>query len=188
MKSFDFLRDPVEGLWGRVLEVELPRRFVAPLLSSAFVLAGVALSTAIDVRALHSERTMQRQAEVRLGRLDREVEMLRMAREALQLSQRRIRRLRELRQSGFRTADRIARLGNALERGTWATSISTQASLASVKGESDGLSALSGFVANVVRDPGAIRLSALRFSSDAQAPGRLSYELQMQDLAHVDDR
>lgn len=187
MKSFDFLRDPIEGLWG-ALRPELQRRFIAPLIFGAAVLAGVAVLTAIDAHALRSALSMQTQAEVRLGQLDREMETLKISRESLQVSQRRIRRLQDVRASGFYKADRIARLGNALEPSSWITSISTQTFSTSIKGESDGLSALSGFVAKVVQDPGTLRLSAVRFSSDSQVPGRLSFELQMEAPANVDNR
>lgn len=189
MRAFDFLRDPVAGWWDRARHFELPRPFIAPCACATAVLAAIAGWTAIDAAALRSSNALQARAEVRVEGLQHQIDSLRISRALREASARRIRRLRAIRQSGLRTADRIARLGSAVADGAWTTSISSQASSpVAIKGYAAGLDRLAAVVANIVRDPSTGRLTAVRFSSDAHAPERLTFELQVEGAEHGGSR
>lgn len=189
MRAFDLLRGSASLWLERAPTLELPKVYLAPALSGAIVLAAIAAWTAFDAAALHASHELRMQAEVRVERLQREISRLRLARAEFEASARQLRRVRDIRRSGFQTAERIVRLGNAVVKGTSLTSIAYGASApATVKGNAAGVAQLAALLANVVRDRAGGRLTAVRFSSDAHAQGGLAFELQLVDGDRGNDR
>lgn len=182
MRAFNFLRDPAANWWDRARHVDLPRRLTAPVISGVAALGLIAAWTAIDAAALRSAIALQSRAQMRVDRLQGEIDRLEISRAQLQATAARLQRLREIRGSGVRAADRIARLDNAVADGTWLASISAEASSAIlVKGYAANVDRLAQFVANVVGDPAVGRLTKLRFSTDARTFGRLTFDLQVEE-------
>lgn len=121
---------------------------------------------------------------MRVARLERRIEGQQISRAARESSARREGRLQEIRQSGFWAAERVARLGNAVEDGASATSIVLQASNPStVRGSAPGVQQLATLVANLTRDPTAGGIAAVRFSTDTHGAGGVAFELQLEDSA-----
>lgn len=154
MISFDFLHAAQPALIRKVAQWRMPPEFYAPAAALCGVLLATAGACGIEESRLHSSLAMESAYRARYEQSRTQLQSagieLRRIREIIELDD----RVRRMTVSGYRNAERLAGIANALPSHAWLTSIAYDGEDIVLKGRASGLPAVGAVLRGIERSRG----------------------------------
>lgn len=154
MISFDFLHAAQPPLFRKLAQWRAPAEYYAPAAALCTVLLTLAGACAIEESRLHASIALESAYRARYERSREHLRSagveLRRIREIVELDT----RVRRMTASGFRNAQRLAGIANALPSHAWLTSIAYDGDDTLLEGRASGLPAVSAVLRGVERERG----------------------------------
>lgn len=185
MISFDFLRPAQPALLRALIEWRLPSAYYAPAAALCSVLFIAAGAHAIEATRLHAALALESayrarfdESRVRLRAAGVEV---RRVRDLIELDA----RVRRMSLSGYRNAQNLAGIANALPAHAWLTSIAYDGNDVVLQGRASGLSAVSGVLRGIerARRAGEPVLETTALDDRAEQAEKMSYTVRLRRSA-----
>ena len=181
MISFDFLRPAQPAVLRKVLEWRMPSEYYAPaaalctvLLTAlgACVIEQGRLQASLSLESAYRVRYEQSRVQLRAAGVE-----LRRIRELIELDA----RVRRMTISGYRNAQTLAGIANALPAHAWLTSIAYDGNDVVLEGRAAGLPAIGGVLRGLesMRNAGEPVLETTALDERADGPQKMSYTVRL---------
>jgi len=179
---FDFLRDGLPDAVEGALAFRLPRRLRTAAVAFATALCVLGACALFEKARTNAAAAIESSERVRLDTAREHLAAANLELDEVNELLETDRRLHALRASGTLAAMRLARIGNAVPRGVWLSSVAPSATGIDIEGEAVDVGALNRILSNLLDGDGAGHAHLLRMTRVARArgPALVSFTLQLQ--------